>query len=73
MKYKFAFFSVFVWALLILAGCLNNESEIQEVVKSPGQISIVMEGQGMVVNVKNTGTGYIVSKELTKTLLQYIN
>jgi len=162
MKYKFAFFSVFVWALLILAGCLKNESEIQEVVKSSEQISIVMEGQGisevleieeheiveikiykaeahgtigktlinkltnrkdyinvlealktaseipgilntatpdydfviklnnnerfafhfwisekeetsMVVNVKNTATGYIVSKELTKTLLHYIN
>lgn len=27
MKYKFALFSVMFWTLLILAGCLNNESE----------------------------------------------
>lgn len=27
MKYKFALFPVIIWALLILAGCLNNVSE----------------------------------------------
>ncbi|MEO4052447.1 hypothetical protein [Solibacillus sp. CAU 1738] len=27
MKYKFALFSVIIWTLLILAGCLNNKSE----------------------------------------------
>lgn len=27
MKYKFVLFSIIIWALLILAGCLNNASE----------------------------------------------